>query len=45
MRDDQTSCSRCLEFEEEIRVLQLRLAAVGQYATFSPGPNSNPSVD
>jgi hypothetical protein len=41
---DQSSCPRCLEFEEEIRVLQLRLAASGQYVMYSPGPNSNPNV-
>ena len=25
-------------------MLQLRLAATGQYITYSPGPNSNPNV-
>jgi hypothetical protein len=45
MGDDHSSCPRCLEFEEEIRVLQQRLAASGQYVTYSPGPNTNPDVD
>jgi hypothetical protein len=38
-------CPRCLEFEEEVRELHLRLAAAGQYVTFSPGPNTNPNVE
>jgi hypothetical protein len=38
-------CPRCLEFEEHIRELQQRLAASGQYVTFSPGPNPNPNVE
>jgi hypothetical protein len=45
MGDEQSSCPRCLEFEEEIRVLQQRLAAIGQYITYSPGPNTSPNVD
>jgi hypothetical protein len=45
MRDDRKTCLGCLEFEGEIRVLELRLLAVGQYVTYSPGPDSNPSVD
>jgi hypothetical protein len=43
--EDPSSCPRRLEFEEEIRVLQLRLAACGQYVTYSPGPNTNPDLD
>jgi hypothetical protein len=43
--DDQRSCPQCLEIEEEIRVLQQRLAASGQYVTYSPGPNTNPDVE
>jgi hypothetical protein len=31
--------------EDEIRVLHGRLAEVGQYVTYSPGPNSNPNLD
>jgi hypothetical protein len=38
-------CPRCLEFEEEVRELHQRLAAVGQYVTYSPGPNTNPNVE
>jgi hypothetical protein len=37
MGDDQSSCQRCLEFEEDIRILQLPLAANGQYVTYSLG--------
>jgi hypothetical protein len=44
MGHDQSSCQRCLEFEEEIRVLQLQLAASGQYVMYSPRPDSNPNV-
>ena len=32
-------CPRCLEFEDEVRELHQRLAAVGQYVTYSPGPS------
>jgi hypothetical protein len=39
------SCAGCLDFEEEIRVLRQQLAAVGQYVTYSPGPNSNANVE
>jgi hypothetical protein len=45
MRDALRSCPRCLEFEEEIRVLRQRLAASGQYVMYSPRPNSNPNVE
>jgi hypothetical protein len=45
MATEWSGCPRCLEFEEEIRVLQQRLAASGQYVTYSPGPNSNPNVE
>jgi hypothetical protein len=45
MGDAQDRCPRCLEFEEEIRVLRQRLAASGLYVTYSPGPNTNPNVD
>jgi hypothetical protein len=34
-------CPRCLEFEEEVKELHQRLAAVGQYVTYSPGPGAN----
>jgi len=43
--DDGARCPRCLEFEEEIRELHLRLAAVGQYVTYSPGPSPTPKLD
>jgi len=43
MRNAQ--CARCLEFEEEIRELHQRLAAVGQYVTYAPGPSPTPSVE
>jgi hypothetical protein len=39
------ACLRCLEFEEQVRELQQRLAASGQYIAFSPGPNPNPNVE
>jgi hypothetical protein len=38
-------CARCLEFEEQVQELQQRLAAVGQYVTYSPGSNPNPNVE
>jgi hypothetical protein len=36
-------CPRCLE--DELRELRQRLAARGEYVTFSPGPNPNPRLD
>jgi hypothetical protein len=45
MVTERSACPRCLEFQEEIRLLQQRLAASGQYVTYSPGPNSNPNVE
>jgi hypothetical protein len=42
---DGAQCERCLEFEEEVRHLQERLAAVGHYVTYSPGPNTSPNLD
>jgi hypothetical protein len=42
---DDARCPRCLEFEEEVRELHQRLAAVGQYVTYSTGPNTNPNVE
>jgi len=44
-RSGDAQCARCLEFEDEIRELHQRLAAVGQYVTYSPGPNTNPNVE
>src|SRR6516164_9097838 len=44
MSSERSTCPRCLEFEDEIRVLQQQLTASGQYVTYSPGPNSNPNV-
>jgi hypothetical protein len=38
-------CPRCLQFEEELRELHQRMAASGQYFTFSPGPNPNLDVE
>ena len=40
-RSRPTTCERCLQFEEELRDLRQRLAASGQYVTYSPGPNPN----
>jgi hypothetical protein len=45
MGSERSACQRCLEFEDEIRLLQQQLATGGQYVTYSPGPNSNPNVD
>ena len=41
--DDGAQCERCLEFQDELRQMRQRLAASGQYVTYSPGPN--PGVD
>jgi hypothetical protein len=38
-------CPRCLELENELLELRRRLAAVGQYVTYSTGPNTNPDLD
>jgi hypothetical protein len=38
-------CPRCLEFEEEVRELHERLAAVGLYVTYSPGPSASPRLE
>ncbi len=38
-------CPRCLEFEEEVRDLQQRLAAVGQFVTYTPGPSPTPNME
>jgi hypothetical protein len=38
-------CPRCLEFQEEVRELHDRLAAVGQYVTYSPGPSPTPNAE
>ena len=43
MADEGAQCERCLEFQDELRQLQQKLAASGQYVTYSPGPN--PGVD
>jgi hypothetical protein len=45
MPDNQPACQRCLEFQEQVGELQQRMAAAGQYVTFSPGPNPNPNVE
>jgi hypothetical protein len=41
----EAKCPRCLEFEDEIRELHQRLAAVGQYVTYSPGPSPTPKLE
>ena len=41
--EDDAQCKRCLEFQDELRQMRQRLAASGQYVTYSPGPN--PGVD
>jgi hypothetical protein len=38
-------CPRCLELEDEIELLRLRLANMGQIVMRSPGPNPNPSCE
>jgi hypothetical protein len=38
-------CPRCLEFADELEKLRQRLAAAGQFVTYSPGPNPNPDVE
>ncbi len=43
--DDGAQCPRCLEFQDEVRQLQQRLAASGQYVTYSPGPNPGLNVE
>jgi hypothetical protein len=43
--DDGAQCERCLEFQDEVRQLQQRLAASGQYVTYSPGPNPGLDVE
>jgi hypothetical protein len=42
---DEAQCARCLEFEEEVRRLEQRLAAGGQFVTYSPGPNISPNLE
>src|ERR1700736_1401552 len=43
--DDGAQCPRCLEFQDELRQLRQRLAASGQYVTYSPGPNPGFDVE
>ena len=38
-------CPRCLEFEEEVEDLRQRLAAAGQYVTYTPGPSPTVNVE
>ena len=45
MPGDEAQCPRCLELEDEVRQLQQRLAAVGQYVAYSPGPNTSPNLE
>jgi hypothetical protein len=42
-RDAQ--CPRCLELEEVLCELHQRLAALGQYVTYSPGPSPTVNVE
>jgi hypothetical protein len=42
---DESGCPRCLELDEEIRAMRQQLTSVGQYVTYSPGPNGNPNVE
>jgi hypothetical protein len=42
---EEPRCPRCLEFEDEIRELRQRLAAVGQYVTYTPGPSPTVNLD
>jgi hypothetical protein len=41
----EAQCPQCLEFQDEIRELRQRLAAAGQYVTYSPGANPAPTVE
>jgi len=43
--DEGAQCERCLEFQDEVSQLQQRLAASGQYVTYSPGPNPGLDVE
>ena len=43
--DDGAQCERCLEFQDELRQLQLHLAASGKYVTYSSGPNPGFDVE
>ena len=43
--DDGAQCERRLEFQDELRQLQQRLAASGHYVTYSPGPNPGLDVE
>ena len=45
MADDGAQCPRCLEFQDEVRQLEQRLAASGQYVTYSQGPNPGFEVE
>ena len=42
---DEAQCPTCLELAEELEQLRQRLAASGQFVTYSPGPNPNPGVE
>src|SRR5919201_981742 len=41
----EARCPRCLELEDELETVRQRLAALGHYVTFSPGPNPYPDVE
>src|SRR5437868_4188929 len=45
MRSSDGKCPRCLEFQEEVEELRQRLAAAGQYVTYTPGPSPSVSVE
>ena len=38
-------CPRCLELEDEICELHQRLAAVGHYVTYTPGPSPTANLE
>jgi len=38
-------CPHCLELEDELDALRLRLANMGQFVVYSPGPNQNPNCE
>jgi hypothetical protein len=43
--DAGAQCERCIEFQDELRQMRQRLAASGQYVTYSPGPNPGFDVE
>lgn len=45
MASDEARCPRCLELADELEQLRERLAASGQFVTYSPGPNPNSALE